>query len=313
MPESKPEPPRLPREPRLTAEEKKSLTHGNFWIPEEEREIYKTALQALNGAGIPYVVAGAYAVYEHAGIYRQTKDLDLFCEPGAVVPAMRALKAAGFRARLEQDHWLSKALYGDHFLDIIFGMGNGMALIDDAWYRHSKPAILAATPVRVAPAEELIWHRLFIHERHRQDTADVAHLILCLGHQLDWDRLLATTGEHWPLLLSHLMLFRYVYPGYRQQVPERILRELLRRAEDEAETPPDEGEGRDLTRGTLISRFSFAIDVNEWGFRDLRERNVQRRLQDPLIREVAESDVWDERADFGAERQAAPEPAGAIE
>ena len=43
--------------------------------------MYKRALEALNAAGVPYVVAGAYAIYEHTGIYRKTKDLDLFFEP----------------------------------------------------------------------------------------------------------------------------------------------------------------------------------------------------------------------------------------
>src|ERR1700745_3020617 len=97
---------RLPRMRNLSKEERKSVTHGEFWIPEAEREIYKRALAALNAAGVPYVVAGAYAIYEHTGIYRQTKDLDLFCEPGAVVQAMEALKAAGFRPRLAQGAWL---------------------------------------------------------------------------------------------------------------------------------------------------------------------------------------------------------------
>ena len=67
-----------PRPRRLTPEERKSLTHGDFWIPEDERLIYKRALEALNAASVPYIVAGAYAIYEHTGIYRKTKDLDLF-------------------------------------------------------------------------------------------------------------------------------------------------------------------------------------------------------------------------------------------
>ena len=75
---------RRPR--RLSPEERKSLTHGDFWIPEEEREVYRRALQALNDAAVPYVVAGAYAIYEHTGIYRQTKDLDLFVEPPRSCP-----------------------------------------------------------------------------------------------------------------------------------------------------------------------------------------------------------------------------------
>src|SRR5690606_20648392 len=93
----------------LTREEQRAVTHGDFWIPEEEREKYKRALDTLNEAGIPYVVSGAYAIYEHTGIYRETKDLDLFLDPGHIVEAARVLRAAGFVTRLEQPHWLAKA------------------------------------------------------------------------------------------------------------------------------------------------------------------------------------------------------------
>ena len=286
---------RLPRLRNLSKEERKSVTHGEFWIPEDEREIYKRALAALNDAGVPYVVAGAYAIYEHTGIYRQTKDLDLFCEPAAVVPAMEALKRAGFRTRLEQGHWLAKALDDPYFVDVIYGMGNGLALIDSDWYAHSKPAILAATPVRVAPPEELIWHRLFINERHRHDMADIAHLILTRGHLMDWDRLLARTAEHWPLLLSQVQMFRYVYPGYRDQIPVRVVKELLERAERDALVPAAKDREHDTTRGTLISRFSFAIDVNEWGFRDLREEYIRQMENHPDSLAIEASGVFDER------------------
>jgi hypothetical protein len=286
---------RLPRMRNLSTEERKSVTHGEFWIPEAEREIYKRALAALNEAGVPYVVAGAYAIYEHTGIYRQTKDLDLFCEPQAVVPAMEALKQAVFRTRLEQGHWLAKALDDPYFVDVIYGMGNGLALIDGDWYAHSRPAILAATPVRVAPPEELIWHRLFINERHRHDMADIAHLILTRGHLMDWDRLLAKTAEHWPLLLSQVQMFRYVYPGYRDQIPVHVVKELLERAERDALVPAAKDREHDTTRGTLISRFSFAIDVDEWGFRDLREEYIRQMERHPDIQAIVGSDVFDER------------------
>lgn len=284
----------------LTAQEQKSVTHGDFWIPEGEREVYKRALRALNAAGVPYVVAGAYAVYAHTGIYRETKDLDLFIQPGVVVPAMRALKEAGFRARLEQPHWLAKALEGEHFVDVIFGMGNGLALIDRDWYRYSRPAILAGTPVRIAPAEELIWHRLFISERHRQDMADIVHLIVSLGPRLAWRRLVDKTGEHWPLLLAQLEMFQYVYPEL-EGVPSWVLLELLERARAEALRPRT---GERVTRGPLISRFSFTIDVHEWGFRDLREEAVRATERLLEIRELAEGDVWDERSAAAREYEA---------
>ena len=286
--------PRTRRPRRLTPEERKSLTHGDFWIPDVERDIYRRALEALNSAGISYVVAGAYAIYEHTGIYRKTKDLDLFFEPESVVEAGRALREAGFVTRLEDEHWLAKATMGEYFVDLIYGMGNGIAFIDEGWIRHSHPGILAATPVRIAPAEELIWHRLFISERHRHDMSDIVHLILCLGDSLDWRRLVDRVGENWPLLLSQVLMFSYVYPGYKSNIPGWVREHLLDLAREEFAR---EEEDVDFTRGPLISRFSFTIDVREWGFSDPRSELVRQAQNTPVIRAIAESDVWDERGD----------------
>jgi hypothetical protein len=283
---------RRPR--RLTPEERKSLTHGDFWIPEEERGVYKRALEALNAAEVKYVVAGAYAIYEHTGIYRKTKDLDLFFEPASVVNAARALRDAGFVTRLEDEHWLAKATHGDHFVDLIYGMGNGIALIDEGWTTHSHPGILAATPVRIAPPEELIWHRLFISERHRHDMSDIVHLILCLGDTLDWKRLVDRVGENWPLLLSQVLMFSYVYPGHKANIPKWVPERLLENARAEFER---EEEDVDLTRGPMISRFSFTIDVREWGFSDPRSELVKEARNKPQVRAIVEADVWDERGE----------------
>lgn len=283
---------RRPR--RLTPEERKSLTHGDFWIPDEERAVYKRALEALTAAGVPFVVAGAYAIYEHTGIYRKTKDLDLFFEPSVVVPAARALRDAGFVTRLEDAHWLAKATSGEYFVDVIYGMGNGVALIDGDWFSHSRQGMLAAMPVQIAPPEELIWHRLFISERHRHDIADVLHLILCLGDTFDWERLVARVGPHWPLLLAQLLAFSYVYPGYRSNVPAWVYEQLLDRAKADIS---GDAETVDLTRGPLISRFSFTIDVREWGFADPRSELVREARNKPEIRAIVEADVWDERSE----------------
>ena len=278
---------------RLTPEERKSLTHGDFWIPEDERHVYRRALEALNADSIPYIVAGAYAIYEHTGIYRKTKDLDLFFEPESVPAAAKTLRKAGFVTRLEDAHWLAKATMGEYFVDLIYGMGNGVARIDAGWIKNSRPGILAAAPVRIAPAEELIWHRLFINERHRHDMSDVVHLILCLGETLDWDRLVQRSGQHWPLLLAQILTFFYIYPGYRGNVPERIVNQLFERARGK-----EDGQGLDMemTRGTLISRFSFSIDGREWGCIDPTIDMIRAARQEPAIKAIAEAPVWDERA-----------------
>ena len=298
--------PRSRRPRRLTPEERKSLTHGDFWIPDSERDIYRRALEALNAAEIPFVVAGAYAIYEHTGIYRKTKDLDLFFEPTSVVPAARALREAGFVTRLEDEHWLAKATMGDYFVDLIYGMGNGIALIDEGWIKNSQPGILAATPMRIAPAEELIWHRLFISERHRHDMSDIVHLILCLGDSIDWRRLVDRVGPNWPLLLSQVLMFTYVYPGYKNNIPAWVPEHLMGLAREEFAR---EEEDVDFTRGPMISRFSFTIDVREWGFADPRSELVREARNQPEIRAIAEADVWDERGEAPRDDAAAADAA----
>ena len=53
----------------------------------------------------------------------------------------------------------------------------------------------------------------------------------------------------------------------------------------------------EFTRGPLISRFSFMIDVREWGFASPRDELVRAARQSPQVKAIAEADVWDERAE----------------
>jgi len=103
------------------------------------------------------------------------------------------------------------------------------------------------------------------------------------------------TGPHWPVLLAQLQMFNYVYPEATSRIPPRVIEGLLERAKEELGRPRS---GELITRGTLISRFSFTIDVREWGMRDLREENIREKERLPIIREIAESDVWDEHSDM---------------
>jgi hypothetical protein len=281
----------------LNPDERNSLTRGEFWISDLQREVYQEALETLNGAGVPYVVSGMYAIYAYTGICRETKDLDLLMEPTAVVPAAEALKDAGFEVRLVDEHWLAKALKGAQ-IDLIFGMSNGIGFVDRAWHEHSRPARFTGTPVHVAPPEELIWHRLFIGERHRFDMADVVHLILCRGHALDWDRLLDRVGDSWRLLASQLHFFDFVYPDFRSRVPDRVRRMLRERMDaDEAEAAGGGSAagveaGAPLCRGAMLSRLSFSVDVNDWGFRDERAEHVMAVRSDPVVAEIRAASVW---------------------
>ena len=292
---------------RLNAEERRSMTSSEFRLRPREREVYSRALEALRRDGPPFVVSGLYALHQHTGIYRETKDLDVMIQPRHVEDAARALKAADFRVVLHAAHWLAKAKDGEHFVDLVFGMANGLHLIDEGWFRNAFHGGLAGMPILVAAPEDLIFHRLFIWERHRSDMADIAHLVLAYGERLDWERLLQRAGDHWRLLLAQIHFFDFVYPGKRDCVPRAVREELLERgrlALDEELGPAD------VCQGTLVSRFSFAVDVNDWGYRDFRTESVEAARSLPIIKEIEKSEVWDAVDDDWREEEEVPAPWG---
>ncbi|MEJ7809223.1 MAG: hypothetical protein WKG32_02300 [Gemmatimonadaceae bacterium] len=95
------------------------------------------------------------------------------------------------------------------------------------------------------------------------------------------------------MLLAQLQVFSYVYPESRGAIPGWVVEDLLDRAR--ADLRRERTDER-VTRGTLVSRFSFAIDVNEWGFRDFCEERTSAAEREPAVRAIAASDVWDQRS-----------------
>jgi hypothetical protein len=230
---------------------------------------YRACMRALNEAGVDYLVGGAYAFARYTGIERHTKDFDIFARERDVDAILAVLGGLGTRTEKTFPHWLAKAFHretGD-FIDVIYSSGSGIAVVDDEWFTHSVPETVLGVRVRLCPAEEIIWSKSFIMERERYDGNDVAHLLRARGPQFDWDRLLRRFGVHWRVLLSHLVLFGFIYPAERRAIPARVLEDLIRRLQSEvAATPPADK----MCQGTLISRAQYLVDIGPWGYRDAR-------------------------------------------
>ena len=242
----------------------------------ESLAFYADTLRTLSSARIPFLLGGAYAFHHYTGIERHTKDLDVFVRRTDLDAALAALARAGLRTSVTFPHWLAKVHHGGEFIDVIFGAGNGIAQVDDEWFRHSVPGEVLGVPVALTPVEEMIWSKAFVMERERYDGADIAHLLRARAQQLDWERLLRRFSDHWPVLLSHLVLFTFIYPDERGLVPRAVLEELIGRlrryaAPDAGSASRDPSAGRRPTcRGTLLSRRQYLIDVDRWGYRDGR-------------------------------------------
>lgn len=228
--------------------------------------VYRRALDTLLGR-VPLLVGGAYAFERYTGIARHTKDFDIFVRPQDCSVALSELAAVGFKTELTFPHWLGKAYAGEYFIDVIFGSGNGICRVDDAWFEHAVAMEVLGKQVRCVPVEELIWSKSYIMERERYDGADIAHLLRACGKQIDWPRLLERFAEHWPVLLTHLVLFQFIYPSERDQVPTDVFLDLLDRADRAAQAPSSADK---VCRGTLLSREQYLVDINDWGYADAR-------------------------------------------
>jgi hypothetical protein len=212
---------------------------------------YVQLLQMLQRQGLPFLIGGAYGFALFTGIRRPTKDLDIFIRQGDWTRLEQIAAEAGYRTELAHAHWLGKIHDHSGFVDVIFNSGNGLSPVDDSWFEHACHAQLLGLPVKLVPAEESLWTKAFIMERERYDGADVAHLIHARALQMDWERLLRRFGPHWRVLLSHLVLFGFVYPGERSLVPRWLIDELVERLRLETHSAAPRN---DHCAGTLLSR-----------------------------------------------------------
>jgi hypothetical protein len=256
-----------------------SPTHSMVETP--SREFYREAMEFLARANVPFLVGGAFAFVHQAGIDRSTKDLDIFVRPADVQRLLQASADAGYEADLFYSHWLAKIRAPAGFVDVIFSSGNGVAVVDDQWFEHATEREVLGVRVLVAPPEESIWSKAFVMERERFDGADVAHIILAHGEALDWRRLIDRFGDHWRVLLAHLVLYGFIFPSERSRVPPAVLEELMQRLATETQSP----DAKDpVCYGTLLSWSQYLGDVLGSSFRDARIRPYGNLTPDEVAR-----------------------------
>jgi Nucleotidyl transferase of unknown function (DUF2204) len=246
-------------------------------FPAEQEALFREVIELMERDRVPFAISGAFALHEHTGIWRDTKDLDLFLPAVEVSRALKLLENDGFDTEIADPVWLAKARRDGYFVDLITGMSNGVIRVDRSWIaRASRTNIFGASAQVLAP-EELIASKVFVTRRERFDGADICHVIYGTRGKIDWQRLLDLVGEHWQMLFWYLVLYHYIYPASTEYVPRAVWDELLQRFKVELAHPNRAME----FRGSLIDEHMFAIDVLEWGKRNLLEE--QRRTSE-LIR-----------------------------
>jgi hypothetical protein len=126
--------------------------------------------------------------------------------------------------------------------------------------------------------EEMICFAMFVNTRQRYDGSEVAHLIRSRQGKLDWNRILERLGIHRQLLLWHLILFDYIYPGHSDYLPQKLMVDLFEEMRERWQNSPYP---ESAFRGTLIDPFSFMVDIEDWEYKDIRDTQ-------PLVSEDGE-------------------------
>lgn len=235
-------------------------------------EFYKEALELLNENGTNYLLGGAAAFFHYTGCFRDTKDLDIFCKSSDYPLILKFFGERGYRTELTDARWIAKVFNGEYYIDIIFDTPSGICSVDDSWFIHANTCKVAGVHTKVLSAEDLIWCKIYVQNRERYDGADVNHIMLRYGTQLDWRKLFDRLDRHWQLLLGQLMNFQFIYPSeFQDIVPRWLFDELIKRAADLYDQPvPLER----ICRGPMLDQTQYAVDIKEWNYKTLTMKSV---------------------------------------
>lgn len=234
-------------------------------------EFYHFVVEQLNHHQIQYLVGGAFAYRKYTGIYRDTKDIDIFCKHEEYEKVLKLFAQQGYRYEVTDVRWIAKVFNNEEFADIIFSNPNNICLVDDSWFDHAEKDSLFDMPVMFLSPEEMIWSKIFVQDRERYDGSDINHLILKQGYRINWERLNNRLKPHWQLLLGQILNFQYVYPSDRDIVPQWLVQELSQKAIEQYEVTPSFDK---VCRGPYLDNQQYEIDIKEWGYKAITNKSI---------------------------------------
>lgn len=233
----------------------------------QSQAFYKEVISLMQSSDIPFLVGGGLAVAYYTGIPRDSKDLDIYVEAKDYPKVLSFFSDKGFGIQVHDVRWIAKILKGDMYVDVIFNSVNNICRVDKVWFERAHSGDLFGQQVRFLSPEELLWSKSYVRNRERYDGADICHLILKCGKQMDWKHVQDRLDPHWHLLLVDIILFQFVYPGdFMSCIPQWLFDDLMVRAQEQYKLPPPHEQ---VCRGPLIDSTQYAIDVREWNYKAL--------------------------------------------
>jgi hypothetical protein len=165
----------------------------------------KKAAYHLKDAGIPFCLAGSFAVYARGG-ESVDHDIDFLIKQEDAERVLESLAEVGFRGDVPPEGWLVKAWDstddGDLLIDFIFCPVQRP--VTDQTLADTDIIAVNACHMPVLSATELMIHKVLTWSAHYCDYARGLPVARSLREQIDWPRVYRETA-HSPY--AHAFLF----------------------------------------------------------------------------------------------------------
>ena len=162
----------------------------------------KRTTRVLEGAGIPFLLAGSLAGWARGGPETRN-DLDLMLRPGDAERAIEALAADGMRTERPPEQWLLKAWDGEVLVDLIFELlaiadesgATERHEVDDELFARAEDLKVFGVLMRVMSLEDLMVTKLLALEPNALDYGGSLAIARSLREEIDWNAVRERTAE----------------------------------------------------------------------------------------------------------------------
>jgi len=150
------------------------------------RVALKRTASALKSDGVPFALAGGYALWAH-GAPESENDVDFVIAEEDTERAVHALESAGFQVTRPPEDWLFKVGCDGAQVDVLHRIvGEPVA---PELLARSEPKDLLGIRLPVLPATDLLSSKLRSMTEHYCDFGRLLPHVRAVREQLDWDRL----------------------------------------------------------------------------------------------------------------------------
>lgn len=145
-------------------------------------EALKTVASAFKADGVPFALAGSYAVYARGG-HSSRHDVDFVLPPHAMAAATAAMEARGFDVVQPPEDWLAKVYIDGELVDLIHTLASGP--VDDELLTRAETMRVESIEMPVLSATDLVIGKLLALSEHACNLEPALAVMRTLREQLD--------------------------------------------------------------------------------------------------------------------------------